>query len=49
MDVSCAAPYNKERNAISAGNFRYHVLATLLSFESCEMPPEHTIVIGDRS
>ena len=44
-EVSYAAPYNKDRNAISAGNFRNHILATHPPFLSNEQPPKHTIVI----
>ena len=44
-DVCYACPTNKERNAISAGNCRKHILATHPSFDSIQSPPEHTIVI----
>jgi len=50
-DVSYAAPYNKDRNAISAGNFRRHIIATHPPFKKNEpdggneTPPKHTIVI----
>ena len=44
-EVSYAAPYNKDRNAISAGNFRNHILATHPPFLSKQEPPKHTIVI----
>ena len=50
-DVSYAAPYNKDRNAISAGNFRKHIITTHPPFKHNEpdggkgTPPEHTIVI----
>ena len=50
-DVSYAAPYNKDRNTISAGNFRRHIIATHPPFKKNdpdggnETPPKHTIVI----
>ena len=45
QEVSYAAPYNKDRNAISAANFRNHILATHPPFNSQQKPPPHTIVI----
>jgi len=48
VDWSYACPTNKERNAISAGVFKQHVLNTHPSVESLDSPPNHTIVIeGD--
>jgi len=46
-DAAYACPTNKERNAISAANFRRHVLDTHPNFDGphSEQPPEHTIVI----
>ena len=35
-DVSYAAPYNKDRNAISAGNFQNHIIATHPPFKHNE-------------
>ena len=37
-DVCYACPTNKERNAISAANFRNHILATHPSFDSMQSP-----------
>ena len=46
-DAAYACHTNKERNAISAANFRQHVLNTHPNFDGphSEYPPEHTIVI----
>ena len=44
-DACYACPYNRERNAISAGNFERHILKTHPPFNSLDDPPEHTIVI----
>ena len=44
-DVCFACPTNKERNAISAGNFRRHIIKTCPDISSAALPPEHTIVI----
>ena len=44
-DACYACPSNRERNAISAGNFEMHILNTHPPFDSLEAPPEHTIVI----
>ena len=44
-DGCYACPSNRERNAISAGNFERHILDTQPPFHSLEAPPEHTIVI----
>ena len=44
-DACYACPTNKERNSISAGNFKKHIIATHPSIESNELPPAHTIVI----
>jgi hypothetical protein len=40
-----ACPTNKERNGITAGVFRNHILATHPRVDSCEMPPDHTLMI----
>ena len=40
-----ACPTNKEQNAISAGNFKRHVIKTCPDISSAAPPPEHTIVI----
>ena len=44
-DACYACPSNRERNAISAGNFRRHVLNTHPTFVSQVLPPKHTIVV----
>jgi len=44
-DACYACPSNREQNAISGGSFERHILSTHPSFESQELPPEHTIVI----
>ena len=44
-DACYACPTNRERNAISAGNFHQHVLDTHPAFASDDPPPTHTIVI----
>ena len=44
-DACYACPSNRERNAISAGNFRRHVLNTHPPFVSQVLPPKHTIVV----
>ena len=45
IDACFACPSNRERNAISAGNFKRHLLDTHPTFDSQELPPEHTIVV----
>ena len=45
VDVVYAAPFNKERNAITAGNFRDHVQKNCPSIDSDDLPPHHTIII----
>ena len=40
-----ACPSNRERNAISAGNFHQYVLDTHPLYDTDESPPEHTIVV----
>ena len=45
IDACFACPSNRERNAISAGNFKRHLLDTHPMFDSQELPPEHTIVV----
>ena len=48
IDWCCVCPTNKERNVISAGVFKQHVLNTHPSVDSDKLPPNHTIVIkGD--
>ena len=45
-DNACyACPTNKERNVISAGNFKQHILDTHPTYESIDPPPDHTIVV----
>ena len=44
-DACYACPTNKERNAISAGNFKRHVMKTCPDISSAALPPEHTVVI----
>ena len=47
LDVVYATPTNRERNAITAGNFRDHVQKTCPSFNTPDdiLPPDHTIII----
>jgi len=47
VDVVYAAPTNRERNAVTAGNFRDHVLKTCPHINTSEdtLPPDHTIII----
>ena len=48
VDWSYACPTNRERNAISAGIFKQHVLDTHPTALSHDLPPDHTMVIeGD--
>ena len=48
LDWSYACPTNKERNAISAGVFKNHILKTHPPINSASLPPDHTVVIeGD--
>lgn len=44
-DVCYACPTNKERNVISAGNFKQHILDTHPKYDSVDLPPTHTIVV----
>ena len=44
-DVCYACPTNVERNAISASNFRNHVMKTHPHVNNNELPPDHTIII----
>ena len=44
-DWNYACPTNKERNSISAGIFKKHVEMTHPSWDSEELPPDHTIII----
>ena len=44
-DVVYAAPTNRERNAITAGNFRHHILQNCPAINTNELPPQHTIII----
>ena len=45
LDAVFACPKNTERNSISAGNFKRHVLDTHPSIHSLNAPPDHTIII----
>lgn len=44
-NVSYASPYNKERNAISAGNFKDHLLRTHPLIDDVHNPPSHTVIV----
>ena len=44
-DVCYASPTNKERNAISAGNFKQLVIKTHPHVNENRLPPDHTIII----
>lgn len=44
-DVCYACPTNVERNAISAINFKNHVLRTHPNVNNNNLPPDHTIII----
>jgi hypothetical protein len=44
-DVCYACPTNVERNAISAINFKNHVLRTHPNVNDNNLPPDHTIII----
>ncbi len=44
-DVVYATPYNKERNSITAGNFKDHIEQTHPSIDDIDDPPSHTIII----
>ena len=44
-DACYASPTNKERNAISAGNFGKHVIVTHPHVNENRLPPDHTIII----
>ena len=45
QDAVFACPKNTERNALSAGNFKRHVLQTHPSVHSLNEPPNHTIIV----
>ena len=45
LDAVFACPKNTERNSISAGNFKRHVLQTHPSVHVITDPPNHTIII----
>jgi hypothetical protein len=47
VDVVYAAPTNRERNAITAGNFRHHVQNNCPHVNTPDhvLPPDHTIII----
>ena len=45
LDAVFACPTNIERNSISAGNFKRHVLNTHPSVHSLDEPPNHTLII----
>ena len=45
-DTCYACPFNKQRNATSAGIFREHLRSGLFpSIDSDDLPPDHTIII----
>ena len=44
-DACNASPTNKERNAISAGNFKQLVITTHPHVNENRLPPDHTIII----
>jgi hypothetical protein len=44
-DPSYACPTNKDRNGISAGVFKNHIIATHPLITSNELPPDHTLMI----
>ena len=44
-DACYACPSNRERNLISAGNFRQHILDTHPLYDTDKSPTEHTIVV----
>ena len=44
-DACYASPTNKERNAISAGNFKQLVIKTHPHVNENRLPPDHTIII----
>ena len=44
-DACYACPTNKERNGITAGTFKKHILATHPTVDSDELPPDHTLMI----
>ena len=45
LDVVYAAPKNTERNSISAGNFKRHILETHPNIDSSDVPPNHTVIV----
>jgi hypothetical protein len=44
-DVVYASPYNRDRNGISAGNFKDHIIRTHPFIHEDRNPPTHTIII----
>jgi len=44
-DACFACPSNKERNAISKGNFKKHVMTTHPNVNGNELPPDDTLII----
>jgi len=45
-DIRYACPFNKQRNAASAGIFKDHILSgEFPTIDSDELPPEHTVII----
>ena len=45
LDACFACPTNKERNAISTGNFKHHVHDTCPNISEARNQPDHTFVI----
>ena len=45
LDAVFACPKNTERNSISAGNFKRHVLNTHPSVQGLAEPPQHTLIV----
>ena len=45
LDAVFACPKNTERNSISAGNFKRHILETHPSVHSLQSPPNHTLIV----
>jgi len=45
LDAVYACPKNTERNSISAGNFKRHVLKTHPNVDSLQDPPNHTLIV----
>jgi len=44
-EICFACPTNKERNAITAGIFKEHILATHPTINDIQMPPDHTLMV----